>query len=197
MSKIILHHTKQEIEVAEGQDIRSALEANDIYVKSSCGGKGSCSDCMIKIVTGEDNITPMSFEEIKHLGNVFHITKERLSCQTKLTGDVMIDITHHDQDRDRNKIATKKNNFRVRKKEQIDELKAEREKEWEEKDAVKAEKEQKWEKHWEKEHDPMKPKKLGGGRRPKPFSTPDPVDEEPIGSEEGTSSDQESKDNDE
>ena len=49
--------------------------------------------------------------------------------------------------------------------------------EWAEKDAANAEKEGKWEKHWEKENDPMKPKKLGGGKRPRPFKTPDPEDE--------------------
>ena len=29
------------------------------------------------------------------LGNVFHLTKERLSCQTKVLGDIHIDITAH------------------------------------------------------------------------------------------------------
>lgn len=85
-----------------------ALKDKDIYVKSSCGGVGSCGDCVIKVHTGENNLTPPTFNEIKLLGNVFHITKERLSCQATCNGNVTIDVSHHDKAKDQTKTANKK-----------------------------------------------------------------------------------------
>ena len=55
-----------------------------MYIKSSCGGVASCTDCRIKVIAGEDSLTTPPFEEVQLLGNVFHITKERLSCQAKI-----------------------------------------------------------------------------------------------------------------
>jgi len=174
MANIIIQETKQKIEVAKGQDIRDALAKNQIYIKSSCGGQGSCSDCMIKVVTGEDNLSPMSFAEIQHLGNVFHITKERLSCQTHIVGDVMIDISHHNEKRDKNKIQTKSRmSHKVRKKEEIVSLKEEKVKTQLEAESLEKENSEQWMNHWEKDANADRPKKLGGGRRPKPFLTPD------------------------
>ena len=76
-------------------------------MKSSCGGHASCSDCVIKVRSGESNLTEPTFEEINLLGNVFHITKERLSCQTKVLGDVTIDVSGHDKMTDKEKIRQK------------------------------------------------------------------------------------------
>ena len=111
----------ESIEVAEGENLLQALTDKGFYIKSSCGGNASCSDCVIKVVSGEDNLESPTFDEIKFLGNVFHITKERISCQTKLCGDVTIDISAHDKDRDQEKLNQKTNQkyskqVRVRKK---------------------------------------------------------------------------------
>jgi len=140
------------IEVSKDQDILSALTDKGYYVKSSCGGNASCSDCIIKVVSGQDNMESPTFEEIKFLGNVFHITKERMSCQAKLCGDVTIDISAHDKDRDMESLNKKTNQkftkqVKVRKKS--------------EQDAESKESEQK---------DVEKPKKEGGMKRPKPFN---------------------------
>src|SRR5690554_1080332 len=81
-----------------GEDsLLSQLKASGKKIKSSCGGCATCSDCIIVVKEGEENLTPQNFEELRLLGNVFHITKERLSCQTRLTGDVTIDISAHEK----------------------------------------------------------------------------------------------------
>lgn len=182
--KLTLVPSDKVVLVEEGKNLLQALREQDIYIKSGCGGHASCTDCVIKVVSGEDNLTPPPFAELKVLGNVFHITKERLACQTMLTGDATIDTSNHDKASDSVKLAAKSSKFnkkklatRVRKEEDVKNLRAEKEKE---KSAYLAEKNQNadtWKKHWDKESDNKAPKKLAGGKRPKFFDT-DKVDYE-------------------
>jgi ferredoxin len=99
--------TDSQIQVEEGVNLLQALREQDVYVKSSCGGVASCSDCKIKVVFGEDHLSAPPFEEIKLLGNIFHITKERLACQTTITGDVTLDLSGHDKRADEKKRQQK------------------------------------------------------------------------------------------
>ena len=46
----------------------------------------------MKILAGAEHLNPFTDEERKHLGNVYHLTKVRLSCRTKISGDVTIEI---------------------------------------------------------------------------------------------------------
>lgn len=62
-------------------------------IDTACVGKGTCGLCRVKILDGAAHLTPFSDEERKHLGNVYHLTKVRLACRSKLTGgDVTIEI---------------------------------------------------------------------------------------------------------
>jgi 2Fe-2S ferredoxin len=109
MPKVTLYPENNTLEVSPEKDLLTALREQNIYVKSSCGGHATCRDCMIKVVGGEDKLSPPTFGEIKLLGNVFHITKERLACQTKISGDVVIDLTAHDKSRDETDLKNKTN----------------------------------------------------------------------------------------
>ena len=176
------------VEIEEGKNLLEALRASDVYIKSSCGGHATCTDCIIKIVSGEDYISPPPFEELKLLGNVFHITKERLACQTTITGDVTIDITKHDKATDEQRLKNKTSNFSkkkvktsLRKESDIQKIREDRFAEHTAFEAEQKEKNDEWKGHWTKEKgevDPSAmPKKLGGGKRPKYFNT-DKVDYE-------------------
>ena len=74
MSKITILPEGNTIEVA-ADDQRSLLEIlkedAEVYVKSSCGGHATCSDCIIKLRSGEDNVTAPSFDEIRILKGLF------------------------------------------------------------------------------------------------------------------------------
>ncbi|MCK6596294.1 MAG: 2Fe-2S iron-sulfur cluster binding domain-containing protein [Bacteriovoracaceae bacterium] len=179
MRKLTLRPSGEVIEIEENKNILQACREKGIYLKSSCGGHATCSDCVIKVVSGVDNLSPAPFNELKLLGNVFHITKERLACQTCLTGDVTIDISAHDKDSDEVRMKNKATSFqkkklqtKVRKPEEVQEIKEERFQKREEKNKDQAT----WQKHWEKPNDgevpaAAKPKRLDGNRRPKLFST--------------------------
>lgn len=181
MAKLTIKNLDKVIEnIDESKKLLDVLREEEVYVKSSCGGHASCTDCVIKIFSGEDHLTPPPFEEINLLGNVFHITKERLACQTKITGDVTIDLSAHVQKDDEEKLrnkTSKKNPIRVRKSEEVSKMYDERKKKVEEKKKERDAKEESYYKHWEKgPQDPNeipRPKRLGGGRRPRPFKTPE------------------------
>ena len=180
--KVTLKPSGNVVEVEEGVNLLTALRETDTYIKSSCGGHATCTDCIIKIVSGEDNLTPPPFDELKLLGNVFHITKERLACQTMVTGDVTIDITKHDKATDEEKLRNKASSFakkkpmqtKVRKETDLEKIRNEREQERATFDQEQKQKSEQWKKHWEKESDGG-PKRLAGGKRPKFFDT-DKVD---------------------
>ena len=170
MNKLTIYPQEISINVKEDQNLLEALRDEGIYIKSSCGGHASCNDCVVKIRGGEDNLCEAPFEELQLLGNVFHITKERLACQLKINGEVSIDISKHDKAIDEDRLKNKNNRrppTKVRKKEEVEETHQERMQNREEKDKERAS----WQKHWENDKDPMKPKRLGGGKRPKPFNT--------------------------
>lgn len=105
--KVTVLPSDRVVEIDGDVNLLEALKEEGIHLKSSCGGHASCSDCIVKIKFGEDHLEPPTFEEIKFLGNVFHITKERLACQTKINGNVTIDITGHEESVDEKKIKSR------------------------------------------------------------------------------------------
>lgn len=141
----------KKITIDEDTPVMEALRDEGIYIKSSCGGVASCSDCVVKVVFGADHCNPAPFEETRMLGNVFHITKERLSCQLKCEGDLTIDISKHDKSADEDKLKNKTSSFvtKRRNKDDVTKIREERQE--------------------EKANRPEG--KEGGKRRPRPFRT--------------------------
>ncbi|MBP9086999.1 MAG: (2Fe-2S)-binding protein [Kofleriaceae bacterium] len=56
-------------------------------IETACVGKGTCGLCRVKILAGNDALTPFTDEEFRHLGNVFHITKVRLACRARIIAE--------------------------------------------------------------------------------------------------------------
>ncbi|MBH48474.1 MAG: hypothetical protein CME71_09935 [Halobacteriovorax sp.] len=139
------------ISLSSETPVMEALRDEEIYIKSSCGGVASCSDCVVKVIEGADHCNPPPFEETRLLGNVFHITKERLSCQLKCTGDLTIDISRHDKAADENKLKNKTSSFvtKRRTKDDVSKIREDRAQERAERPEGKE----------------------GGKRRPRPFRT--------------------------
>ncbi len=168
MHKVNISHDGQTLYVKEDQSLLEQLKENGYYVKSSCGGHASCSDCIVKILDGKENVNEPTFAEAQLLGNVFHITKERLSCQCFVRGEITLDCSNHNLAADEKRRSTKSkkvsNNFKVRKKEEVEKVISER--------IEKAKKkregrdDESWKNHWEKDK-ASSVKKLGGGMRPK------------------------------
>ena len=80
------------VEVTAGSTLFEAGAKVTAGIETACVGKGTCGLCRVKILAGAEHLNAFTEEERKHLGNVYHITKVRLACRSKLTGDITIQV---------------------------------------------------------------------------------------------------------
>lgn len=86
-----------EVEASEGDSLLQLAKKNDIKIIYSCDGAPSCAMCRVVVVSGEDGLNSIGRKEEDLIGTSYFITKQRLSCQAKITGeeDVVIDLTEN------------------------------------------------------------------------------------------------------
>ncbi|MBI5212674.1 MAG: DUF4445 domain-containing protein [Nitrospirae bacterium] len=75
------------VRIKEGEDIYTALKRAGIYLMASCGGKGTCGKCRVRIVEGD--------AEVKGYGKLTQTERESdivLACQTVPQGDLLIEV---------------------------------------------------------------------------------------------------------
>ena len=75
-----------------GESVFEVARRAGLAISTACVGKATCGLCRIKILDGEAVLTPFNAAEKKHLGNVYFITKMRLACQTRVSGDVVVEL---------------------------------------------------------------------------------------------------------
>jgi uncharacterized 2Fe-2S/4Fe-4S cluster protein (DUF4445 family) len=82
------------VEATDGESIFAVARRAQIPVNTACVGKATCGLCRVKVLAGEAHLSAFNLDERKHLGNVYFITKVRLSCQARLTGggDVTVEV---------------------------------------------------------------------------------------------------------
>ena len=79
-------------ECAADESVFTCARRHGILIPTACNGKATCGLCRVKILAGESALQPISHDETKHLGNTYFITKLRLSCQLRPTGDITVRI---------------------------------------------------------------------------------------------------------
>lgn len=85
------------IEVKPGTTVFNAAARAEVAIPSQCGGKCACALCRVKVVEGEALMSPMRWDEECHMGNAFFLTRERLSCQLQVFGDMTIEVAEAPQ----------------------------------------------------------------------------------------------------
>jgi uncharacterized 2Fe-2S/4Fe-4S cluster protein (DUF4445 family) len=75
------------IKLKEKEDIYSALKRSGIYLVASCGGKGTCGKCKVKIVEGDCDV--ISYGKLTQKEREADIV---LACQAVPKGDILIEI---------------------------------------------------------------------------------------------------------
>lgn len=78
--------------VPTGTSVFEAGRSAGIPIPTACVAKGTCGLCRVKVLAGEQNLPPFSGIERQHLGNVYWLTKVRLSCQMPVVGDVTVQL---------------------------------------------------------------------------------------------------------
>ena len=95
MPKIKFAKTHNPIEANTTDSLLSQMREAGIPVASSCGGMGICGKCRVKVIMGAQNISAMTDEERECLkNNNGNPDGERLSCQSELSGDVLVDTDY-------------------------------------------------------------------------------------------------------
>ena len=92
MPKITFLPADVTVEVPAGTSVFAASAKAEIPIPSQCGGKCACALCRVKLVEGAELVSAIEWDEEGHMGNVFYLTQERLSCQTRVYGDVVIEV---------------------------------------------------------------------------------------------------------
>ncbi len=93
MAKITFQPSGVVVDYNEGETAFDVGQRSEVAIDTSCVGKGTCGLCRIKILEGEEHLNEFTDVEQKHLGNVYFITKVRLSCQTVPNGgDVVVEV---------------------------------------------------------------------------------------------------------
>jgi uncharacterized 2Fe-2S/4Fe-4S cluster protein (DUF4445 family) len=83
----IILSTGRTVQVLEKESVLQALKRNNIYLVASCGGKGICGKCRIRLIEGKIRIVSTGKLEPREVDA--GIT---LACQTFIEGDTFIDI---------------------------------------------------------------------------------------------------------
>ena len=69
-----------------GETVFEVGRREGIAIETACVGRATCGLCRVRVVDGEDQLSAVNDSEERHLGNVYHLTKVRLSCQTVVRG---------------------------------------------------------------------------------------------------------------
>jgi Na+-transporting NADH:ubiquinone oxidoreductase subunit F len=87
--KLDINAGEKPLEVDGGQTLLSSLYANEIFIPSACGGKGSCGHCKIKVTSGGGPVLPT---ETPYLDRKEIRSGVRLACQVKVREDIYVRI---------------------------------------------------------------------------------------------------------
>lgn len=80
----------QVVEIQPGTTLLEASRMGNIPHASVCGGRGRCSTCRVKILSGHARLAPPAEDELKVLTRVGAAPGTRLACQSRPSGAIKI-----------------------------------------------------------------------------------------------------------
>ncbi len=93
MPKVTFPQVNKTFEAPEGFTILEVALNNDIDLEHNCGGNCACSTCHVVVLEGYENLSPKTNEEQDMLNEAEGLTDtSRLSCQSKIVGDIVVNI---------------------------------------------------------------------------------------------------------
>ena len=79
------------VDCAAGETVCDVAQRAKVRVETACVGKGTCGLCRVRVADGADALSALGDIDEKHLGNVYFVTKVRLACQARVSGDVTVE----------------------------------------------------------------------------------------------------------
>ena len=87
--KLDINESEKSLEIPGGRTLLDCLYANDIFIPSACGGKGTCGYCKISVISGGGPVLPT---ETPYLTQREIRSNIRLACQVKIRKDIFVQI---------------------------------------------------------------------------------------------------------
>ena len=87
--KLDINAGEKPLEVEGGRTLLAALYANEIFIPSACGGKGTCGHCKITVTSGGGPVLPT---ETPYLTRREIRSNLRLCCQVKIRENIFVSI---------------------------------------------------------------------------------------------------------
>ncbi len=98
MPKVTFLPMDQTVETPEGETILETALSHDIPLQHACGGFCSCTTCQILVKKNPEALEPMEEDEEERLESTGKLEPQsRLGCQSKVTGDVTVEIVNLDE----------------------------------------------------------------------------------------------------
>lgn len=85
----VLVNGEKEFESPVGASVLSALQSQNIYLSSACGGGGTCGQCRCRIIEGGGEILPT---ETGFFSRKQQKEYWRLGCQAKIKADLQVEV---------------------------------------------------------------------------------------------------------
>ena len=86
---VVVLNGEKELTTEPGGTLLNTLSANNIFLSSACGGKGSCGQCKCQVVDGGGEILPT---EAVHFSRKEQANHWRLGCQVKVKQNMDVKI---------------------------------------------------------------------------------------------------------
>lgn len=96
MPRIYLVPQQRFIEAHKKDNLLQLLHEHEIPVGSACGGNGLCASCKVLVLEGRDKLTRPNDREIELSMRNNLQKEERISCQSKVLGDIKITTDYWD-----------------------------------------------------------------------------------------------------
>lgn len=91
MAKVTFFKTHHSLELDYGSDLIEIEDIDGNQVPFGCHS-GSCGTCVIRVIEGGHNLSPINQDEIELLDDCeLDKSTHRLACQCVITGDITID----------------------------------------------------------------------------------------------------------
>lgn len=86
MVRIRMQHLGDQVLVSENTDrkVIEIIHENGIDWMHACGKKGRCTTCKIRILAGQENLSPETEQELLFRSQQRLLEQERLACQARL-----------------------------------------------------------------------------------------------------------------
>jgi Na+-transporting NADH:ubiquinone oxidoreductase subunit F len=85
----ILINGEENLQVAPGGKLLSALADKGLFVSSACGGGGTCAQCKVKVLEGGGSLLPT---EETYINRRQAAEGERLACQVSVKQDMKVEV---------------------------------------------------------------------------------------------------------